>query len=59
MVPTCSIGTLIPVLPHMNAMMQTKDMTPHPSKCIQKQDQTVVVLSMDVESHTGIHNYPF
>ena len=29
-VPTCSIGTLINVVPHMNSMPQTQDMTPHP-----------------------------
>ena len=30
MVPACSSGTLILVLPHWNAMPQTQDMTPHP-----------------------------
>ena len=30
MVPVCSSGTLINVLPHRNAMPQTQDMTPQP-----------------------------
>ena len=29
-VPVCSSGTLTNVLPHRNAMPQTRDMTPHP-----------------------------
>ena len=29
-VPACSSGTLTNVLPHRNAMPQTRDMTPHP-----------------------------
>ena len=29
-VPACNSGTLTKVLPHMNAMPQTQDMTPHP-----------------------------
>ena len=33
------------------------DTTSHHS--IHTQDQPVVVLSIDVERHTGIHNYPF
>ena len=30
-----------------------------PSHSIQTQGRPVVVLSIDVERHTGIHNYPF
>ena len=30
MVLTCSNGTLTNVLPHMNVMLQTQDMTPNP-----------------------------
>ena len=50
MVPVCSSSTLTIVLPHWNAM-------PH-CHTIQTQGWPVV-LSIDVERHTGIHNFPF
>ena len=56
MFPACSSGTLSNMLPHRNAMPQTQDMTP-----TRHSIQTwvgPVVLSIDVECHTGIHNYP-
>ena len=47
------------VLPHRKAMPQTQD-TDTPSRhSIQTKGRPVVVLSIDVERHTGIHNYPF
>ena len=30
MVPACTSGTLTNMLPHMNAMSQSRDMTSHP-----------------------------
>ena len=57
--PACSSGTLTNVLPYRNVMPQTQDMTPHPVTSIQTQGWPVAVLSIDVERHTGIHNYPF
>ena len=53
-VPACSSDTL---LPHRNAMLPTQDMTFQPRHSIQTQGRPVVVLSIDVERHTGIHNY--
>ena len=50
-VPACSSGTLTDVLSHWNTMPQTQDMTPIHS--IQTKVQRVVVLSNDMESHTG------
>ena len=47
-------GTLANVLPHSNAMPQIQDMTCNPM--IQSRP---VVLSIDMEHNTGIHNYPF
>ena len=55
--PACSSGTLTNVLPHRNAMSQTGHDTP-PHHSIQTQGRPVAVLSIDVERHTGIHNYP-
>ena len=58
MVPTCSSGTLTNVLPHRTAMSPTQDMTSHPVLAyIQTQGRPVVVLSIDLERHTGIHHY--
>ena len=55
MVLACSSGTLTNVLPHRNAMPQTHDTSPRHS--IQTQGRPVVVLSIDVERHSGIHYY--
>ena len=55
-VPDCSSDALTNVLPHRNAMPQTQDSPPCHS--IQTQGRPVAVLSIDVERHTGIHNYP-
>ena len=52
-VPVCSSGTLTVVLPHLKCNAAD---TP-PSHTIQTQGQPVV-LSIDVECHTGIHNNP-
>ena len=40
-------------------MPQTQDMAPYPRHSIQTQGRHDVVLSIDMERHTGIHNYPF
>ena len=58
MAPACSSGTLTNVLPQRNAMPQTQDMTSKPVT-VYTQGRPVVVLYIDVERHTGIHNYPF
>ena len=59
----CSSGrpTLINVLLHRNAMPQTQDMAPQHPTSSQYADtgRPVVVLSIDVERHTGIHNCQF
>ena len=60
------------VLLRRKAMPQTQAMTPHPvtvhrhtghdtppSHSIQTRGRPVVVLSIYVERHSGIHNYPF
>ena len=57
-VPAWSSGTLTNMLSHINAMTQTQDMTPH-SVTVYWQDWPAIVLSIYVEDHTGIHNYPF
>ena len=53
-VPACSSGTLTNVLP-------LRIVIPHntpPRHSIQTQGRPVVVLQIDVERHTWIHNYP-
>ena len=60
MMPACSSGSLTNVLPHRNAMPHTH--TGHdtpPCHRIQTLGRPVVVLTIDVEHHTGIHNYHF
>ena len=54
MLSACSSGTLTNVLPHRNA--DTGHDTP-PHHIIQTPGQPAVMLSIDVERHTGIDSY--
>ena len=56
----CSRGTLTNVLPGRKAILRTQDMTPPPPPrhSIQRHGQPGVVLFIEFECHTGIHNYP-
>ena len=56
--PACSSGTLTNVLPQEFHAAGTGHDTPS-RHSIQTQGRHVIVLSTDVERHTGIHNYPF
>ena len=56
--PACSNGTVSNVLPHRNACADTGHDTPS-RHSIQTRGRPVAVLSIDVEHHTGIHNYLF
>ena len=58
MAPACSSDTLTNVLPHWNAMPQAGRDTPS-RHSVQTRGRTVAVLSIDLERHTGIHNYRF
>ena len=55
----CSSGALTNVLPHRKVMQHTQGMISTHRHSIQTQGRLVVVLSTDVEGHTGIHNYQF
>ena len=58
MVPACSSGTsTCATTLECHAADTGHDIPTRHSK--QTQDQPIIVLSIDVEHHTGIHNYPF
>ena len=56
-VPAYGSGTLTDVLPHRNAMPFDTGHDYASRHSIQTQGQPVIVLSKDVEHHTGIHHY--
>ena len=58
-VPACSSGHFTIVLQHWNAMPKTQDMTPNLVTINIHRADKVVCLSIDVELHIGIHNFPF
>ena len=59
-VPACSSSTLTNVLPHMNAIMQTQDMTPYSVMVYRHRADLSLcyLIFIDVELHMGMHNYP-
>ena len=59
MVPACSSDTLTNVLPHRNAIATDTGHDIPPRHSVQTQGRPVIVLSIDVKRHTGIHNTHF
>ena len=55
----CSSGTFINMLPHRNVMQQAQGMTPHPVTVYSHRANLSLCYPMEVERHTGIHNYSF
>ena len=58
-VPACSSGTLTNVLPYKKCHATDTGHDTPPCHSLPTQGIPVAVVYIDVEHHTGIHNYPF